>query len=192
MKKSAMKFISSKHKTIVLIILLAFMGDFVYGQTSNSIYSDSLVGQGNKVHHFQKFKGKKILLMVLPSVQNDSSTAMLKTINSIALNYKGRVQIIGVPSYELGYKEDSINNLMKWYQLLLDSSIIITKPVYTNRSSREQQNVPFYWLTHSSQNKHFYNEIGSGMLFLIDEEGNMKGTLGIWNEQMLNMILQSN
>lgn len=180
-----------KYTVIILFFLLTFQCHSI-GQQSSNVYANTLTDESNGQHNFQGFQGKNLVLFILPSQHNDAGNRLLKRIDSIAKANKGKLKIIAVPSFEDGYAEDSAHTLMKWYKNALDNSILLSKPVYTHiKSGSGKQDKLFNWLTHSTSNGHFDNEVtGPGTMFLIDKQGKLTGVLGMeCNNQQLNTIL---
>ena len=188
------------------LIVLLFSSITVFSQINNTgvqankivspdIYSNNVVSVTGTQYNFQNFKGEKICLIILPVTQGFNDSLLLIKIDSIALASKSKIQWIVIPSNEDGYDNGNNNTLIQWHQSLLDASIIISKPLFTHKSSGTvQQDKLFYWLTHSTMNAHFDSEVsGPGSIFLIDTKGALIGVFGpatIWNNQFLNMIFQ--
>jgi hypothetical protein len=141
-----------------------------------------------------EYQGKGIWITILPASQSAQDSAYLSRIDSIGSSKKEKFTTIVVPSYEEGYFEDSSHTLMQWYRHSLDSSIIITQPLYTHKSSGLQQNSLFDWLTHTEKNRHFDFEInGAGSMFFINEQGVLYGVFGAeakWSNKLLNHVMK--
>ena len=185
-------FMQRKGIHIVLGLTLLFLSDLIYCQNSIAIPNGITDINGN-YNKFDNFKGKKIWIVILPSVQNSTGIAFLNRVDSIATAVASKVQTILVPSYEDGYYTDSSNTLINWYKPAITGNIILSQPLYTHILSGGQQSALFNWLTHSSQNGHFDTEVtGTGTMFFIDEQGNMKGVFGsvsMWDNRLLSMML---
>jgi hypothetical protein len=178
-------------KSLLVLISLFFTVD-LYCQTN--IYDLTLTTSDAQYHKMDEYQGRRIWISILPATHSAEDSAYLSRIDSIGLSKKGKFVTIVVPSYEEGYLKDSLNTLMQWYRLSLDSSIIITQPLYTHRSSGIQQNSLFDWLTHTEKNMHFDFEIkGAGSMFFINEQGVLYGVFGgeaKWSNRLLNHVMK--
>lgn len=141
---------------------------------SQSVYDFSIVLTDSTTHTLQEFSGRKILIAILPITQTGDDTLFLRRIDSIAKAHLTDAKIIGICSYEDGYNDSLSLSVQFFYQSILDTSILITKGLYTHNSSDTLQNKLFSWLTHVSGNTHFDIDVkGSGQQFIIDESGNL-------------------
>jgi hypothetical protein len=159
-----------------------------------SLYGLSITAYNSNQHNMQEFKGKKIWIIILPATQTTGDSAFLNRIDSIGLAQKGLMTTIVVPSYEDGYPTGTSGSLTQWYHAALDTSIIISQPLYTHASSGASQSGLFSWLTHSAQNAHFDFEVnGPGTMFFIDEQGTLYSVFGTeskWSNRIINHALQ--
>jgi glutathione peroxidase-family protein len=190
-----MKNIEYRHlsKTLTLMfvwVIFLTLNNNLYGQT---LYSKSIETIDGKVFQLQNFAGKKIWVVILPVSKSSKDSILMYKIDSIAQSNSKYLQTIVVPSYELGYKKEK--NLDDWYRYYLNMNTLISKPVFTHSvSGKAKQDPFFYWLTHSASNAHFDKEIdGPGAMFLIDEQGLLKGTFdskSIQNNSYLSLIFK--
>jgi hypothetical protein len=189
--------VENQRKKMFKLILGIFFAVFQYSAVNSQVltnaYTNTITDISGKQHSLQDFQAKKIWLVILPSAQNPDDTAFLARIDSIGKTFHEQIKTIAVPSYEDGYYNDTANTLISWYQESLDTSIIISKPLYTHLTSDSQQDSTFRWLTHSNLNSHFDTDVsGPGTMFFIDTEGNLIGVFGrvtMWNNQILNLML---
>src|SRR5215471_12942513 len=61
------------------------------------------------------YQGRPIMIVILPSLQNDTGTVMLYFLDSLQQQFQDSLTIIGIPSYEDGYADDSLESIMSWY-----------------------------------------------------------------------------
>jgi glutathione peroxidase len=121
------------------------------------------------------YEGKPMVVVVLPSIQNDSNAALLYTLNSLHQQFADSLTIIGIPSYEDGYADDSIESEMTWYHSILDSNFVLAQGMNTRKSS-PYQSALFRWLTDADQNGHFDLDVmGIGEKFCIRGDGVLHG-----------------
>ena len=67
---------------------------------------------------------------------------------------------------------------MSFYQQNLDSSIILSQPIYTHKITGQQQDPLFHWLTSAGPNNPFNDDVpGAGSFYFIDTRGNVYGLL---------------
>jgi glutathione peroxidase-family protein len=161
--------------------------------SAQNIYDYSITTIDTVSHPLSKYTGKKIMIAILPSTKTEDDSLYLGRLDSIFNTYSEQLMIIGVPSYEDGYTEDTTINLPQWYKSLLDSQILITQIMYTHKSSDTLQNPLFGWLTHSRQNNHFDDEAeGPGETYFINEQGELYGVftpMARWSDKVLNKML---
>lgn len=160
------------NKTLLLSTLMYLSTMACSGQTA--LYNYSITTPGGQTFPAVAYQGEKILFVVMTSTQTATDTAFIARLDSIAIARKGRLKIIAVPSFEDGYVADSAKTLLNWYSNSLDTSIILSRPLYTHKSSGAQQDSIFQFLTHATMNVHFDDDIaGGGSMYFIDEEGNL-------------------
>ncbi|MDN3657816.1 hypothetical protein QWZ08_19345 [Ferruginibacter paludis] len=124
-------------------------------------------------------QGKKIMIAILPVTNTKSDIAFLKKIDMISKLYVDKITVIGVPAYEYGYDENRITDLQDFYNGIIGKNVIITKGMYTNKTSADKQHPLFSWLTDVNQNTHFDQEVkGVGEAYFISAEGELYGVIG--------------
>lgn len=138
---------------------------------------------------FNEFEGKKIMAIVLPVIKTDTTAAQLKLLDSLSIKYSNEYTIIGIPSIEDGFEQDSLESLKTWYRSILHDQVVITTGMYTRKDS-PSQNPLFHWLTNQEENMHFNEDAeGPGQMFFINEAGELYGVYSPaqkLNEQLLN------
>ena len=144
----------------------------------SSIYSIHITTINGQDKSMEDFKGKKILIVVLPTTKAPNDSAFLRTIDSVSRNYSDRLSIIGVPSIEDGYNSSRLNELKNYYQSILGDRITLTRGMYTKKTSGDNQGELFSWLTHVEKNDHFNDDVdGAGQKFFISERGELYGSI---------------
>lgn len=152
---------------IILIAILCCLT--TAGLTQTGIQQMAVTGQDTKQYPLSGYGGKTLWIVLLPTTRTSNDSAFLKRIDSVALARSGSLQVIAVPSYEDGYTE---GDLMDWYRRSLGNGIVLSRPLYTHRSSGGGQDNLFSWLTHAGQNGHFDNEVpGAGGSYFINPQG---------------------
>jgi glutathione peroxidase-family protein len=159
-----------------LFIFLSF--SFFQGFAQNtSIYNAQVSTVQGQTHALGEFKGKKILIVVLPVSQTAVNASMLSVLDSFSSQYASQVAIIGVPSIDEGYTGDSAAVLNNWYKQLAGTNIILCNGLNTGKTNTQQDPV-FAWLTHASQNGHFDQDVdGAGEIFFMNESGALYGII---------------
>lgn len=139
-------------------------------------------------------QGKKIMIAILPITNTKSDIAFLKKIDAISRLYADKISVIGVPAYEYGYDENKLPDLQSFYNGLLGNNVILTKGMYTKKSSGGSQHALFSWLTDANQNTHFDQEVkGVAETYFISAEGELYGVIGPEKEltdALLKKLLQ--
>ena len=159
-------------KKIILPVAVVFLLSFY---TANTVYDYSIVlNDGNEVQ-LSAYSGKNIMITILPAVPNDSNKAILHNIDSMHNLYADSIVMIGIPSYEDGFEDDSLESVMNWYHSVFDTSFILAQAMNTRKASPYQSPL-FKWLTHANENGHFNDDaLGAGENFFINEEGMLTG-----------------
>lgn len=143
------------------------------------------------VKQFSEFEGRKIMVAVLPVTQTENDLHDLKLLDSLSIKYRTQFVMIGIPSIEDGYSEDSVETLKEWYRSALHEQVVITAGMYTRKASPLQHPL-FYWLTNKNGNMHFDEDVpGPGEMYFINEQGELYGVFSpdaILNEQLLNRM----
>jgi len=170
---------------------IIFLSSFAF---TDSLYNYSFTGIDGTTHSFNEYQGKKILIVVLPSSQTAEDSTYLTRIDSIAQANTSQLITIAVPSYEDGYTGDTLTELPQWYLSILSSSVILTQGMYTHKASDTLQNPLFSWLTTTTLNNHFDEEVGGpGEMYFINEQGELNGVFGPeakWSNKIVNRMLQ--
>ncbi len=140
--------------------------------TVTSIYDLAFTTMDQEDHAISDYQGKEILFVLLPVSRNVDDSAFLQSLDSLSINHQDSVTIIGVPSYEEGYIDESMDTLLQWYQSLLSDHILLSVAMYTHKASADLQHPLFAWLTKKEQNEHFDLDItGSRQCFFVNAEG---------------------
>lgn len=146
--------------------LLAAQGAYNYSVTTAS-------GQNKPLNAYQ---GKKLFVIVLPTVINTAGDSVLKAVDSFRVAQGNNVQIIAVPAIEYGYNTAQTTVLQNWYSSKLGGNIIITQGLYVKKSSGTQQHPLFKWLTDKNLNGHFNEDVkGPKSKYVVWTDGQLAG-----------------
>lgn len=178
-----------KNITAVLIIIL-----FCSFTTGITIFDFTVTAPDGTEQSLNIFQGKPVMIVILPSEQNDSNTTMLTLLGSVQQELKDSLAVIGIPGYEYGYADDSIVSIMSWYHSVLDSSFVITQGMNMQKASPYQSGL-FHYLTNAEENGHFDQDVmGAGEKFIVSKEGILHGLINPeadYNAQIIEQILNS-
>lgn len=123
-----------------------------------------------------EFSGKKIMIVILPTTQTSDDMDFLRSVVKASENYRNKISVIGMPSFEDGYSEADSNKVAYYYRMQMGRTITVSKGMYTRKMSRDKQHSLFAWLTHANQNGHFDSDAtGPGEKFFINENGELYG-----------------
>lgn len=139
------------------------------------VYSISFKSvDGNKINLHQ-YKGRKILFVTLPLVQQDSGA--IEQLMSFQKVNAGNLAVIGILANDLGLSEEKQNDIKKMYKKGGDTGIIITEGMNTKKDSA--QSALLQWLTSKEKNRRFNTEVrGVGFKFFVNEEGKLYAVIG--------------
>lgn len=174
---------------IVHFILLAFTF-----QAATSIYDITLNTIEGNQQSMADFKGKKILIVVLPVTNTPQDSSALKTLDSLSKAYGANYSFVGIPAYEYGYSDDAQSSLRNYYRGIVGQQVIITSGVYVKKASGRKQNNLLSWLTDVKQNTHFDQEVkGVFQKYFVNEQGELFAVFGpemYLQERLLNEMDQ--
>jgi len=178
-------------KKLVLISSFIVLSAWLYSESIYTLSVTSIEGVNKPLNAYQ---GKKILLITLPVHRTNSNDSLLRSLDSLRNSYNGSLIIIGTPSYEDGYRDSLKNSLKQWYRSFLSMNIVVTKGMYTRKTSGNQQHILYRWLTDKSKNNHFDKDIyGPKEKFVVWTNGELVGVLGPYSKiggSTLNNLLQ--
>ena len=161
---------------LIVITCFIFLTSTV---TVESIYTHSVTSIEGDNKPLSAYSGKKILIITLPTIQNNSNDSLLHSLDSLRAVYTNSLVIIATPSYEDGFTAAKKNDLRLWYRSILNQDIIVTDGFYTRKTSGIQQHPLFKWLTDREKNSHFDQDIsGPKFKFLVWTDGELSGVLG--------------
>lgn len=141
----------------------------------NTVYEYSIVQSDGNEMPLSAYAGKNIMISILPAIQNDSNLAILQNLDTIQRIYTDSLVMIGIPSYEDGFEDDSTESVMNWYHNVFDTSFITAQGMNTRRAS-PYQSALFKWLTRAAENGHFDDDaMGAGETYFINKEGLLIG-----------------
>lgn len=174
-----------KQLCLYAMLFLVF-GSFTKLSAQN-VYAFSITTLDGQEHLLSEYAGKKISIIIIPSTHTATDSLLLDSINIIASRYADSITVIGIPSYETGYADDSLSALTNYYDSLVQPPCIIAQGIATTRASAYQAPL-FVWLTNELKNGHFNKDVeGVGQTFFIDSTGNLYGVFG--PEQQFNDAL---
>jgi glutathione peroxidase-family protein len=160
------------------LFILLFFSLLVSQSNAQTVYDYSVHTLGGQQHSLREYPGKRLLIVILPATRQADDSAFLKHLDSVAVTYTSKLQVIGVPSYEDGYTEGDAGSLHAFYKTLLNKNILLAKGMHTRKGSANQEGL-MNWLTHVAGNKHFDKDIkGPGQQFFINEKGELYGVFG--------------
>jgi len=116
------------------------------------------------------FTWKKIWVVVLPFSQTANDSIFLQQVDLKSRVYESGLQTLAIPSYEDGFRDDSAHAVLSWYQNILDSSIIISQPLYTHKASGSEQNSLFGGSAILTKTCVFHDESQAGVHVFMDAE----------------------
>jgi glutathione peroxidase len=156
----------------LIVISAAFL--FSFSLPPKSIYTVRMKDIDGRVIELVKFRGKKMVFIILSGKETDSA---INDLSGFSAQYKDSAIVIGVLSVEDGFVEadkDSVKNVFN----IKCPDVILTESMYTRKASTDQSEL-MQWFTHADQNLHFDDDItGAGRKFFIDEAGELYGSLG--------------
>ena len=156
-------------KIIGISLLIAF---FAFKNTIG-VFDLTIMTPGGEDQSLAAYQGKKMMIVVLPVTQTTADSNLLELLDSLSINYVDSINIVGIPSYEDGFKDDSIGSLITWYRSILGDQFIISGGMSTRKNSAYQTPL-FSYLTNADQNGYFNDDVqGAGEKFFIDASGNL-------------------
>ncbi len=153
---------------MIVFLLLSFRPpEGIYDLTITTI-------DGHKIE-LSRFKGKKMLFVVLPLSSQDT-TLSANDIVRLQSKHQSSVVVIGIPSEEAGYRMQDADKLKKIYKAS-GTNIIITEGMRVKKGTGQVS--LFQWLTSKDMNHHFDQDVrGAGSKFFVNEEGELYAVMG--------------
>ncbi len=141
------------------------------------IYDINIPKAEGGVQSLGNFSGKKIMIITLPINTSLASDSLLYSLDSLARNRTGSLQVIAVPAIEDGFNLTNKSALMQWYRQFLGSYIVITDGIYCRKGSSSQHPL-FKWLTNIDENEIFeYDVEGPNFKYFVNTKGKLFGLL---------------
>jgi glutathione peroxidase len=154
-----------------IIVLILFVNPVVSG-----VYEFSLVSMEGAAVPLSQYRGKKLVIVVLPGTHTAKDSADLRRLDLLSRKYKDQLTVLGVPSYEGGFSDNQLPSVKQFYNGLLGSQVLLTQAVYTSKGSGSRQHALFAWLTDKGRNGHFDVDVkGPGQKFFISGKGELSG-----------------
>jgi glutathione peroxidase len=164
-------------KYIISLIISGCIGLLAFGYEIG-FYSLSCTGINNETIPFEQYKGKKVLVIVLPLAANDSSMVTLQQLSGLAGKHKDSLVIIGVPGEEFGYTDSNKEQVKNLYANM-PANFMLTAGMKVTKSSGQEQAALFQWLTDVKKNRHFDRNVsGVGDKFFINGHGQLYAVFG--------------
>lgn len=152
----------------ICVLLLAFM------QPPKSIYSIPLKNIDETKIELVKFRGKKMVFIILSGKEKDSA---FKEISAFCARYKDSTAIFGILSIEDGYNNANKESIQAVFNSKCPG-LMLTEGMYVRKASAEQSEL-MKWFSHAEQNMFSNNDItGTGWKFFVDESGRLYAGLG--------------
>jgi len=178
------------------LLVLCFLFGFFQGfSQNNNIYSNQITTQDGQVYNMAQFKGRKIIVVILPKSRSLADSLTVLSLDSFSRQNAGQVYVIGVVPIVSSSVGDSASVLNNWYKKIFGNNLIITNSGNLQKSSTHQDQV-FTWLTHAASNGHFDQDItGPGQVYFINESGQLYGMISSdtkYTNRILNKMIQTN
>lgn len=143
---------------------------------AQDFYSASLTSIDGKNIDLNTYKGKKVLIIVLPL--NESDVTVINDLAAFKSRYQSKINIIGIPAIDEGYKNGDEKKLNKIYKLDKNIDMVISGGIYVKKISSTAQSDLFKWLTNKKGNGHFDQDVkGIGHKFFVNETGELYAVL---------------
>ena len=138
--------------------------------SSTSIYSFKVETLDGKVIDFEKFKGKKIL--IVNTASKCGYTPQYEELQKLYDKYKERLVIVGFPANNFGGQEPATNTEI---QEFCQKNYGVSFPMAAKVSVKGDDIAPIYkWLCNKTENGVMDSEIKWNFgKFLLDEKGNL-------------------
>ena len=160
----------------LLFLLVSFVAMTLMGHTQD-LYSIDLTGIAGDKINMNNYKGRKVLIIVLPHEAKNVSA--LDDLVSFKTRYGSKIAIIGVPAIDEGYKDEDARKLEQLYKTDKGIDMVISGGLNVKRRSSATQADLFRWLTSKDENSHFDQDVeGVGHKFFINEKGKLYAVLG--------------
>lgn len=141
----------------------------------SSVFDHSLPKLEGGNQSLSAFQGKKLMIVTIPSTQNEEANSFLQSLDSLATIHLDSIKVIAIPSIEEGFS--GTPETIHWYNELLHDSVFVASGIYTNNNSGAQHPL-FAWLTNEAQNGRFeINNTGSGFKYFLNAEGALYGVI---------------
>jgi glutathione peroxidase-family protein len=151
------------------LALIWFFAGLISFKFADSFYDLPLKDIDGNNMALSQYKGKKLMVLVLPNVVPGNLAEELNTI----LNKQENLIVIGVPSEDDGYTK-SDKSALKSAFVQLSQRFILAESMKVKKGAGSSQSPLFGWLTHIAQNGYFDTDVsGAGHKFFINSEGRL-------------------
>lgn len=156
-----------------IMILFVLLTGFVAGGFSQSVYELSFKSANGDSISLSQYRGKKVLIMIVPLNLKDSVYHQLEAFRS---RYGDSVAIVAIPSVEDGFVPGNKAAVSKLYN---NKGFTLAEGMKTRRAAGAQQSPLMQWLTDVKKNRHFNNDAeGVGQKFFVSESGRLFAVMG--------------
>lgn len=139
---------------------------------NDTVYKIPVKTIDNATIDLNNFKGKKILIVVLPVSSTDTSLDIAE-LRALQEKHSESLVVIGVPALDVGYS-NSLKQEMKTLYSNQTNKFILAEGMTVKNNSGDSQSLLFQWLTNKDKNRHFNQDIvNAGHKFFIDEAGEL-------------------
>ena len=142
---------------------------------SQSIYEQPLKSIDGTRIDLGRYKGKKMLLVIVPVSSSDSALSVSELLQ-LEEKYKGSLAVVGILSEEAGFKKGEEEKLKRLYKKG-ESNLLLTEGMKAKKGAG--QSALLQWLTSKDKNRHFDQDAqGVGSKFFVDESGELYAVMG--------------
>ena len=141
-------------------------------------YELPLSNMNNETVNLQHFRGKRVMIVLLPLSSDDSLSITPAQITALAVQQKDSLVIIGVPGVEMGYT-DANKGQVKALYAKEPSNFILASGMKVSKSSGQNQSVLFQWLTDITRNNFFDKDAQErGQKYFVNKYGHLYAVMG--------------
>src|SRR4051812_23823936 len=112
-----------------IFFLIAISISFFGFRLFSDIYSYSFNTIDGEQKSISLYQGKKILILVLPSIIRNGDTSYLHLVGEAGAMHKQNLVIIAVPSIEDGYTASGAGITKQWYKKHTGENMVIASPM---------------------------------------------------------------
>jgi glutathione peroxidase len=160
------------------LFFLLSVGALMAFSYTGGFYELVLSTMNNETVNLQQFRGKRVMVIILPVSSEDSVNITPGQIAALATSQKDSLVIIGVPSEETGYTDAKKEQVKALYANEPDN-FILASGMKVSKSSGENQSPFFQWLTDKNKNNFFDKDVTeTGQKFFVNRYGHLYAVIG--------------